>query len=61
MRLLPLVLLALPAITHAAAPHSGQVVHNGFELSDVALFAFAAFGVWLAQRSLRRRARRPKD
>ena len=61
---MPLLLLAflsaLPA--HAAAPHSGQVVRNGFALSDVALFAFAAIGVWLAQRSMRRRAgKRAKD
>ncbi|MGK6318165.1 hypothetical protein [Sphingomonas sp. DT-204] len=54
--------LVLPTIAHAAAPHSGQVVRSGFALSDVALFVFAAIGVWLAQRSMRRRAgKRAKD
>jgi hypothetical protein len=52
-----LLLLATPAFAQAP-PHSGQVVQNGFLLSDVALFAFAAVGVWLAQRSMRKRARR---
>jgi len=46
----------------AAVPHSGQVIHDGFELSDVALFVLAAAGVWLARRSMRARAKaRPKD
>jgi hypothetical protein len=46
------LLLASPA-----AAHSGRIVRDGFELSDVALFAFACIGIWLAQRSMRRRAR----
>ena len=62
MRVLLFPLLALPSLADAAAPHSGQVVRNGFALSDVALFVFAAIGVWLAQRSMRRRAsKRAKD
>lgn len=41
-----------------AAAHSGRTrPQDGFEASDVALFACAVFGVWLAQRSMRRRAR----
>ena len=47
----------LPGTLHAAPPHTGQVIHDGFELSDVALFACAAAGVWLARRSMRARAR----
>jgi len=54
---LPLALIALPAAAQAVAPHSGQIARNGFALSDIALFVFAALGVWLAQRSLRRRKR----
>ena len=66
MHRLALVLALMPQLAHAAAPHSGEVIHHGFELSDVALAIFAALGVWLAQRSLRRRARakasaQPKD
>jgi len=45
--------------TLLARPHSGIVVNDGFEWSDVALAAFAAAGVWFARRSMR--ARRRKD
>ncbi len=31
------------------------------ELSDLALAAMAAAGIWLAQRAMRRRKRPPKD
>ncbi|UIJ46815.1 hypothetical protein LZK98_07690 [Sphingomonas cannabina] len=62
MRALAFLSFALPGLAEAAAPHSGQIVRNGFALSDVALFVFAAIGVWLAQRSMRRRAgKRAKD
>ena len=57
MRRLAALLIAVPANALAAPPHSGIVIHDGFQTSDVALFAFAAFGVWLAQRSMRKRAR----
>lgn len=46
------------------AAHSGRVIRDGFELSDAALFALAAAGVWLARRSMRARVkarRRPED
>jgi hypothetical protein len=33
------------------------IVHDGFELSDLALFAAAVLGIWLARRSMRARAR----
>ncbi len=53
---LALLFIASHALAQAP-PHSGQVIHNGFQLSDVALFVFACLGVWLAQRSMRKRAR----
>jgi hypothetical protein len=56
LRILPLLVLANPLL--AAAPHSGVVIHDGFEPSDVALFAAACAGVWLARRSMRARFRR---
>jgi hypothetical protein len=59
MRYVLALLLAVPAA--AAPPHSGQVIDDGFEPSDVALFAVAAAGVWLAQRSMRKRARARRD
>ncbi len=40
----------------AATPHSGRVVNDGFELSDLALALFAAAGLWFARRSMRKRA-----
>lgn len=57
MRIALLALIAAPSLAGAAPPHTGQVIHDGFQLSDVALFVFAAIGVWLAQRSMRKRAR----
>lgn len=45
---------------HAAAPHSGITDRPGIELSDIALFAFAALGLWFARRSMRARARARK-
>lgn len=52
------------AILAVESGHSG-VAHapTGFALSDVALFVFAAIGVWLVRRALRKRfidARRAK-
>ena len=44
--------------TLLAQAHSGVVVNDGFELSDVALAVFAAAGVWFARRSMRARFRR---
>lgn len=60
MRFFALALLAAPAF---AAPHGGvPKIRTGPELSDVALFAMAAFGVWLIRRAMRARfAKRPKD
>ena len=58
-----LMALVSPDTLFAAAPHSGQVIHDGFELSDLALFACAVAGVWFARRSMRARAaaKRAKD
>ncbi len=40
------------------AAHTGEVTRRSMpELSDLALAGFAACGVWLAQRAMRRRAR----
>ena len=52
---LPLLLLVAPALA-SVPPHSG-VIHTRSmpELSDIALFAMAAAGVWLARRALRKR------
>lgn len=61
MRFLFALLLAPPAL---AAPHSGVVTpRTGPELSDVALFAVAAVGVFVVRRALRKRfmKRPPKD
>jgi hypothetical protein len=57
---LPLLLIATPALA-GVPPHSG-VIHtrNMPELSDIALFAMAAAGVWLARRALRKRFKRPE-
>lgn len=60
LRALPLFLLtAAPAF----AAHSGAISRRTMpELSDLALAAMAAGGLWLAQRAMRRRARaRRKD
>jgi hypothetical protein len=49
---------ALPAL----AAHSGTITRRSMpELSDLALAAMAACGVWLAQRAMRRRARARKQ
>ena len=69
MRMILLLLAFLTASPAAAqvSAHSGLIDRHGFELSDVALFAFAVIGVWLARRALRARFRRdnqepaPKD
>ncbi|MES2336667.1 MAG: hypothetical protein V4537_01070 [Pseudomonadota bacterium] len=53
---LALAAFVSPDTLFAAPPHTGQVVHDGFELSDVALFACAAAGLWFARRSMRARA-----
>lgn len=54
--LAPFLLVALPAL--AVAPHSGQVAARTMpELSDVALFVFAAAAVWFVRRRLRARFR----
>jgi hypothetical protein len=59
--LLPLLLLASPALA-ATAPHSG-VVHprTAPELSDIALFAMAVAGVFLARRAMRRRFEKRRE
>ena len=59
IRALPLLLLvAMPAF----AAHGGDVTRRTMpELSDLALAAMAAGGIWLAQRAMRRRKRKPKD
>ncbi|MAX00694.1 MAG: hypothetical protein CMN72_13850 [Sphingomonas sp.] len=48
------------ALTSAASAtaHSGVVERHGFAPSDVALFVFAALGLWFARRALRARFRR---
>jgi len=58
---LPLLLLATPALA-SVPPHSG-VIHTRSmpELSDIALFAMAAAGVWLARRALRKRFAKQGD
>ena len=59
IRALPLLLLLA---TPALAAHNGEVNRRSMpELSDLALAAMAAGGIWLAQRAMRRRKRHPKD
>ena len=60
MRSAPTLLLAT---TPAYAAHNGvPAVRTGPELSDIALFAMAALGVWLVRRAMRARfAGRRKD
>jgi hypothetical protein len=55
-------LLALFIATPAFAAHTGvPKIRTGPELSDIALFAMAALGVWFVRRALRARfAKRPK-
>lgn len=44
------------------AAHSGEITRRTMpELSDLALAAMAACGVWLAQRAMRRRARKSRE
>jgi hypothetical protein len=52
---LPFLLIATAALA-SVPPHSG-VIHTRSmpELSDIALFAMAVGGVWLARRALRKR------
>ena len=60
---LPLLLLiAVPALAEGPPPHSGLVRTRSMpELSDIALFALAAAGVWIARRAVRAKFRRAKD
>jgi hypothetical protein len=53
-------MIALPLLA-VQSGHSG-IVHprTGPELSDIALFVFAAVGVWLVRRALRKRFARTK-
>lgn len=56
------LLLPLLAAAPALAAHSGEVSRRTMpELSDLALAGLAAGGIWLAQRAMRRRKRKPKD
>ncbi|WP_448661925.1 hypothetical protein ACG3SL_14705 [Sphingomonas sp. CJ20] len=60
--LLPLLLIAAPAMAADEPPHTGVAGSRSMpELSDIALFACAAAGVWFARRRLRARFRKPKD
>ena len=57
MWLLPLLLIAAPA--PADNGHTGVArPRTAPELSDIALFAIAAGGVWLTRRALRKRHRK---
>ena len=53
-------MIALPFLA-VQSGHSG-IVHprTGPELSDIALFVFAAVGVWLVRRALRKRFAKTK-
>jgi hypothetical protein len=55
--------LTMLAAVPALAAHTGEVTRRSMpELSDLALAALAAGGLWLAQRAMRRRKRRsPED
>ncbi|MDB5706901.1 MAG: hypothetical protein JWN66_4017 [Sphingomonas bacterium] len=60
--LLPALLLAAPALAVTPAHTGVPKVRTGPELSDIALFAMAAGGVYLVRRAMRARfAKRPKD
>jgi hypothetical protein len=55
------LLTAMLAAGPALAAHSGEVTRRSMpELSDLALAAMAAGGIWLAQRAMRRRARKTR-
>lgn len=57
IRVLTLILLSA---TPAIAAHNGEIARRSMpELSDLALAAMAAGGIWLAQRAMRRRKRTP--
>lgn len=60
---LPLLLITAPAFAADEPPHTGRAGTRSMpELSDIALFACAAGGVWFVRRQLRARFRRtPKD
>jgi hypothetical protein len=59
LRALPLLLLTTAP---ALAAHSGAISRRTMpELSDLALAAMAAGGLWLAQRAMRRRARARRE
>lgn len=49
-----ILLLPLPAL----AAHTGRTDPPGFELSDLALAACAAFGLWFVRRAMRARFRK---
>ena len=56
------LLLTVPAFAEDPAAHSGVAkVRTGPALSDIALFAMAAIGVWLARRAMIRRAQRRRE
>lgn len=56
-----LLLIAAPVMAQPA-PHSGVVGTRSMpELSDLALAACAAAGVWIARRALRARFRRTRE
>lgn len=64
--LLPLLLLlaAMPALAADEPPHTGRAGTRSMpELSDLALAACAAGGIWFARRQLRARFRKtaPRD
>jgi hypothetical protein len=57
---LPFLLVTTPALA-SVPPHSGVIHTRGMpELSDIALFAMAVAGVWLARRALRKRFKQPE-
>ena len=57
---LPLLLIALPAL--AEPPHTGVAGTRSMpELSDIALFACAAFAIWLVRHRLRARFRKQRQ
>ena len=61
---LPLLLLAAPALAADEPPHTGRAGSRSMpELSDLALAACAAGGIWFVRRQLRVRFRKttPKD
>ena len=60
--LLPVLLLATPALSVTPAHTGVPKVRTGPELSDIALFGLAVAGVYLVRRAMRARfAKPPKD